>query len=155
MYKNAKSHCYFDISNPQNLKPQSIAWYVYKMVNMTEYSESRPYCIVDRQTCNCKVIIRQQIRTEYKVAFPHLYNSLPRSVRLSPYHSSKKCTSAPTIPTFSCSSLIHSSIPFPCADSHRKIHRSSCTKTLSLARMTLMTTSLSSLKIYSLASSIV
>jgi len=26
-----------------------------------------------------KVIIRQQIRTEYKVAFPYLYNSLPRS----------------------------------------------------------------------------
>jgi len=25
-----------------------------------------------------KVIIHQQIRTEYKVAFPHLYNSLPR-----------------------------------------------------------------------------
>ena len=33
-----------------------------------------------------KVIIRQQIRTEYRVAFPHLYNSLPRSVHLSPYH---------------------------------------------------------------------
>jgi pre-mRNA-processing factor 8 len=36
-----------------------------------------------------KVIIRQQIRTEYKVAFPHLYNSLPRSVRISPYHATK------------------------------------------------------------------
>ncbi|KAF8194228.1 NUC071 domain-containing protein [Pholiota molesta] len=36
-----------------------------------------------------KVIIRQQIRTEYKVAFPHLYNSLPRSVRISPYHYPK------------------------------------------------------------------
>jgi pre-mRNA-processing factor 8 len=30
-----------------------------------------------------KDIIRQQIRTEYKVAFPHLYNSLLRSVRIS------------------------------------------------------------------------
>ena len=29
-----------------------------------------------------KVIIRQPIRTEYKVAFPHLYNSRPRSVYL-------------------------------------------------------------------------
>ena len=32
-----------------------------------------------------KVIIRQQIRTEYKVAFPHLYNSLPHSVCISAY----------------------------------------------------------------------
>ena len=30
-----------------------------------------------------KIIIRQQIHTEYKVTFPHLYNSLPRSVHLS------------------------------------------------------------------------
>ena len=55
---------------------------------------------MDGQTCNCKVIIRQQIRTEYKVAFPHLYNSLPRSVRLSPYHSSKKCTIRTDDPDF-------------------------------------------------------
>ncbi|KAJ1663232.1 Pre-mRNA-processing-splicing factor 8 [Coemansia sp. RSA 1813] len=34
-----------------------------------------------------KIIIRQPIRTEYKVAFPHLYNSLPRKVRVSPYHT--------------------------------------------------------------------
>lgn len=27
-------------------------------------------------------VIRQQIRTEYKVAFPHLYNSLPRISKL-------------------------------------------------------------------------
>lgn len=33
-----------------------------------------------------KIIIRQPIRTEYKVAFPFLYNSLPRSVQLSWYH---------------------------------------------------------------------
>ncbi|KAG2116792.1 NUC071 domain-containing protein [Suillus clintonianus] len=42
-----------------------------------------------------KVIIRQQIRTEYKVAFPHLYNSLPRSVHLSPYHSPKNILFGP------------------------------------------------------------
>ncbi|EPS92561.1 hypothetical protein FOMPIDRAFT_1033908 [Fomitopsis schrenkii] len=35
------------------------------------------------------VIIRQQIRTEYKVAFPHLYNLLARSVHISPYHTPK------------------------------------------------------------------
>jgi pre-mRNA-processing factor 8 len=36
-----------------------------------------------------KVIVRQQIRTEYRVAFPHLYNSLPCSVCISPYHYPK------------------------------------------------------------------
>jgi hypothetical protein len=33
-----------------------------------------------------KIIIRHQIRTEYKVAYPYLYNSLPRSVHLGWYH---------------------------------------------------------------------
>ncbi|KAG2180580.1 hypothetical protein INT44_003584 [Umbelopsis vinacea] len=33
-----------------------------------------------------KIIIRQPIRTEYKIAYPFLYNSLPRSVHLSWYH---------------------------------------------------------------------
>ncbi|KAI9295519.1 pre-mRNA-processing-splicing factor 8 [Neoconidiobolus thromboides FSU 785] len=33
-----------------------------------------------------KIIIRQQIRTEYKIAFPFLYNSLPRAVHVSWYH---------------------------------------------------------------------
>jgi pre-mRNA-processing factor 8 len=33
-----------------------------------------------------KIIIRQQIRTEYKIAFPHLYNNRPRKVALQPYH---------------------------------------------------------------------
>lgn len=50
-----------------------------------------------------KIIIRQQIRTEYKVAFPHLYNSLPRSVHISPYHTPKNVyirTDDPDLPTF-------------------------------------------------------
>jgi pre-mRNA-processing factor 8 len=34
-----------------------------------------------------KIIIRHQIRTEYRIAFPFLYNSRPRSVHVSPYHS--------------------------------------------------------------------
>ncbi|CAN0309444.1 unnamed protein product, partial [Phaeothamnion confervicola] len=34
-----------------------------------------------------KIIIRHQIRTEYRVAFPFLYNSRPRKVRVAPYHS--------------------------------------------------------------------
>ncbi|CAB4423785.1 unnamed protein product [Rhizophagus irregularis] len=33
-----------------------------------------------------KIITRQPIRTEYKIAFPFLYNSLPRSVQVSWYH---------------------------------------------------------------------
>jgi len=33
-----------------------------------------------------KIIIRQPIRTEYKVAFPFMYNSRPRGVAMAPYH---------------------------------------------------------------------
>ena len=33
-----------------------------------------------------KIMIRHPIRTEYKIAFPYLYNSLPRSVEISWYH---------------------------------------------------------------------
>jgi pre-mRNA-processing factor 8 len=33
-----------------------------------------------------KIIIRHQVRTEYKIAFPYLYNSRPRSVSMSVYH---------------------------------------------------------------------
>ncbi len=33
-----------------------------------------------------KLIIRHQVRTEYKIAFPFLYNSRPRGVYLAPYH---------------------------------------------------------------------
>ncbi|KAG4305954.1 hypothetical protein PORY_000864 [Pneumocystis oryctolagi] len=50
-----------------------------------------------------KLIIRHQIRTEYKVAFPYLYNSYPRSVRLSVYHEPTTTyirTEDPDLPTF-------------------------------------------------------
>jgi pre-mRNA-processing factor 8 len=33
-----------------------------------------------------KIIIRHQIRTEYRIAYPYLYNSRPRSVHMAPYH---------------------------------------------------------------------
>ena len=33
-----------------------------------------------------KIVIRHQIRTEYKVQFPYLYTSRPRAVALAPYH---------------------------------------------------------------------
>lgn len=57
-----------------------------------------------------KIIIRQQIRTEYKVAFPHLYNSLPRSVHLAPYHTPKNVyirTEDPDLPAFYFDPLIN------------------------------------------------
>jgi len=38
-----------------------------------------------------KIIIRHHIRTEYKIDFPFLYNSRPRSVPLSYYHFSLQC----------------------------------------------------------------
>ena len=40
-----------------------------------------------------KIITRQAIRTEYRIAFPCMYNSLPRSVQLSIYHYPTKCVS--------------------------------------------------------------
>ena len=33
-----------------------------------------------------KIIIRHQLRTEYRIAFPFLYNSRPRAVHMAPYH---------------------------------------------------------------------
>ena len=33
-----------------------------------------------------KIIIRHPIRSEYRVAFPYLYNSRPRAVHLATYH---------------------------------------------------------------------
>ena len=33
-----------------------------------------------------KIIIRHQLRTEYRIAFPFLYNSRPRAVHMGPYH---------------------------------------------------------------------
>jgi pre-mRNA-processing factor 8 len=71
-----------------------------------------------------KVIIQQQIRTEYKVAFPHLHNFLPQSVCLSPYHSPKNVyirTNDPDLPAFYFDPLINTiSIMGP----PRKMHRS-------------------------------
>ncbi|KAG0693638.1 pre-mRNA processing splicing factor 8 [Suillus ampliporus] len=57
-----------------------------------------------------KVIIRQQIRTEYNVAFSHLYTSLLHSVHLSPYHSPKNVyirTDDPDLPAFYFDPLIN------------------------------------------------
>eukprot|EP00668_Euglena_longa_P001742 GGOE01002052.1.p1 GENE.GGOE01002052.1~~GGOE01002052.1.p1 ORF type:complete len:2392 (-),score=761.77 GGOE01002052.1:208-7383(-) len=50
-----------------------------------------------------KIIIRHQIRTEYQIAFPYLYNSRPRSVHLQYYHFPALCyikTDDPDLPAF-------------------------------------------------------
>ncbi|PWN42662.1 putative PRP8-U5 snRNP protein, pre-mRNA splicing factor [Ceraceosorus guamensis] len=50
-----------------------------------------------------KVIIRHQIRTEYRVAFPHLYNPRPRSVHIGEYHEPRNVfirPEDPDLPTF-------------------------------------------------------
>lgn len=57
-----------------------------------------------------KVVIRQQIRTEYKVAFPHLYNSLPRAVHMPVYHEPHNLyirTEDPDLPAFYFDPIIH------------------------------------------------
>ena len=57
-----------------------------------------------------KVIIRGVIRSEYKVAFPHLYNSLPRSVHIGKYHEVKNVyikTDDPDLPAFYFDPLIN------------------------------------------------
>ena len=50
-----------------------------------------------------KIIIRQPIRTEYKVAYPFLYNNLPRAVHLGWYHHPLNVyvkTEDPDLPAF-------------------------------------------------------
>ncbi|KAF3913856.1 hypothetical protein ABW21_db0202989 [Orbilia brochopaga] len=50
-----------------------------------------------------RIIFRAPIRTEYKVAFPYLYNSLPRSVSISTYHDPQVCyvrADDPDLPAF-------------------------------------------------------
>eukprot|EP00884_Botryococcus_braunii_P011285 jgi/Botrbrau1/20157/Bobra.0173s0058.1 len=57
-----------------------------------------------------KLIIRSPIRTEYKVAFPYLYNNRPRKVRLSTYHYPMVMyikAEDPELPAFYYDPLIH------------------------------------------------
>ena len=56
-----------------------------------------------------KVIIRHQIRTEYQIAFPYLYNSRPRKVTFSAYHT-PSCVyvkSSPDEPAFQWDAIIN------------------------------------------------
>jgi len=57
-----------------------------------------------------KIIIRHQIRTEYKIAFPYLYNNRPRQVHLAHYHYPCSCyikTDDPDLPAFYFDPLIN------------------------------------------------
>jgi pre-mRNA-processing factor 8 len=57
-----------------------------------------------------KIIIRNMIRTEYKIAFPHLYNSRPRRVAIIPYHYPAVVyikQEDPSIPTFTFDPIIN------------------------------------------------
>jgi pre-mRNA-processing factor 8 len=57
-----------------------------------------------------KLIIRTPIRTEFKIAFPYLYNNRPRRVRLAPYHRPMVMyikADDPDLPAFFFDQLIH------------------------------------------------
>eukprot|EP00727_Mastigamoeba_balamuthi_P012919 m51a1_g825 putative pre-mrna-processing-splicing factor 8 (2396) ;mRNA; r:710828-718228 len=62
-----------------------------------------------------KIIVRQMIRTEYKIAFPHLYNSRPRRVYPIKYHYPCNCyikNDSPDLPPFYFDPLVN---PIPSA----------------------------------------
>ncbi|KAH7854029.1 hypothetical protein Vadar_009292 [Vaccinium darrowii] len=57
-----------------------------------------------------KLIIRSPLRTEYRIAFPHLYNNRPRKVKLSVYHTPMNMfikTEDPDLPAFYYDPLIY------------------------------------------------
>ncbi|PSS17837.1 Pre-mRNA-processing-splicing factor 8A [Actinidia chinensis var. chinensis] len=57
-----------------------------------------------------KLIIRSPLRTDYRIAFPHLYNNRPRKVKLSVYHTPMVMfikTEDPDLPAFYYDPLIH------------------------------------------------
>jgi len=57
-----------------------------------------------------KIIIRHPLRTEYKIAFPYLYNNRPRSVKTPFYHHPASCyikSEDPDLPAFYYDPLIN------------------------------------------------
>ncbi|OIW03863.1 hypothetical protein TanjilG_30139 [Lupinus angustifolius] len=70
-----------------------------------------------------KLIIRSPLRTEYRIAFPHLYNNRPRKVRLCIYHTPMVMyikTEDPDLPAFYYDPLIH---PITSANKERREKR--------------------------------
>jgi hypothetical protein len=69
-----------------------------------------------------KIIIRHRIRTEYKIAYPYLYNSRPRSVRIGKHHNPSTMylkPEDPDLPTFHFNPVINP-IPAPKRDFVRR-----------------------------------
>ncbi|XP_061351299.1 pre-mRNA-processing-splicing factor 8A isoform X1 [Gastrolobium bilobum] len=70
-----------------------------------------------------KLIIRSPLRTEYRIAFPHLYNNRPRKVKLCVYHTPMVMyikTEDPDLPAFYYDPLIH---PITSANKERREKR--------------------------------
>eukprot|EP00898_Chlorokybus_atmophyticus_P000280 jgi/Chlat1/1252/Chrsp115S01693 len=71
-----------------------------------------------------KLIIRNQIRTEYRIAFPHLYNNRPRKVALSTYHTPMTMyikSEDPELPAFYFDPLIHPIAFYKTGKADRKV----------------------------------
>ncbi|CAN1227442.1 Pre-mRNA-processing-splicing factor 8A [Linum perenne] len=67
-----------------------------------------------------KLIIRSPLRTEYRIAFPHLYNNRPRKVKLGIYHTPMVMfikAEDPDLPAFYYDPLIH---PITSANKERR-----------------------------------
>ncbi|KAF9623564.1 hypothetical protein IFM89_003354 [Coptis chinensis] len=67
-----------------------------------------------------KLIIRSPLRTEYRIAFPHLYNNRPRKVKLCIYHTPMIMyikSEDPDLPAFYYDPLIH-----PIVSDNKKVH---------------------------------
>ncbi|CAN6570505.1 hypothetical protein ACFX13_025799 [Malus domestica] len=72
-----------------------------------------------------KLIIRSPLRTEYRIAFPHLYNNRPRKVKLCVYHTPMVMyikTEDPDLPAFYYDPLIH---PIPSSNKDRREKKTS------------------------------
>ncbi|XP_068302851.1 pre-mRNA-processing-splicing factor 8A-like [Pyrus communis] len=72
-----------------------------------------------------KLIIRSPLRTEYRIAFPHLYNNRPRKVKLCVYHTPMVMyikTEDPDLPAFYYDPLIH---PIPSTNKDRREKKTS------------------------------
>ena len=57
-----------------------------------------------------KIIVRHQVRTEYRIAFPYLYNNMPQFVQLCWYHTPTVLyikTEDPDLPAFYFDPLIN------------------------------------------------
>ncbi|KAM1011446.1 hypothetical protein ACFX13_047550 [Malus domestica] len=72
-----------------------------------------------------KLIIRSPLRTEYRIAFPHLYNNRPRKVKLCVYHTPMVMyikAEDPDLPAFYYDPLIH---PIPSTNKERREKKTS------------------------------